>query len=103
VEETARASVDVFREILALKARIERDVLPRFGTRRQDKAQALMRDLYARPVVDVARAAQIVGATTNTASALLADMADHGVLTEITGQRRNRLFVFRDYIVLFRR
>jgi len=103
VEETARASVDVFRELLALKARIERDVLPRFGTRRQDKAQALMRDLYARPVVNVARAAQIVGATTNTASALLADMADHGVLTEITGQRRNRLFVFRDYIVLFRR
>jgi len=103
VEETARASVDVFRASLALKAWIERDVLPRFSARRQDKAQALMRDLYARPVVDVARAARIVGATTNTASALLADMTAHGVLTEITGRRRNRLFAFGDYIVLFGR
>jgi Fic family protein len=53
VEEIARASADVFRSILAIKERIERDVLPRFSARRQDNAQALMRHLYARPVVDV--------------------------------------------------
>lgn len=103
VEETARASAGVFRSILAIKARIERDVLPRFSARRQDNAHALMRHLYARPVVDVNMAAEIIGATTNTASALIADMVTHGVLTEVTGQRRNRLFVFNEYIELFRR
>lgn len=103
VWETARASADVFRSILAIKERIERDVLPRFSSRRQDNAQALMRHLYARPVVDVNQAAGIIGATTNTANALIADMVTHGVLAEITGQRRNRLFVFREYIDLFRR
>jgi Fic family protein len=103
VEETARASADVFRSILTIKERIERDVLPRFSSRRQDNAQALMRHLYARPVVDVNNAAKIIGATTNTANALIADMVAHGVLLEITGQRRNRLFVFNEYIELFRR
>ena len=45
VEETARASADVFRAILDLKGRIESDVLPRFSSRRQNNAQALMRHL----------------------------------------------------------
>lgn len=102
-EETARASAGVFRAILAMKARIERDVLPRFSARRQDNAHALMRHLYARPVVDVNMAAKILGTTTNTASALIADMVSHGVLKEVTGQRRNRLFVFDEYFGLFRR
>jgi Fic family protein len=102
VEETARASASVFRSVLELKQRIERDVLPRLSARRQDNAQALMRHLYARPVVDVKWAAQITGASTNTAATLVTDMVSFGVLTEVTGQRRNRLFVFQDYLNLFR-
>lgn len=102
VEETARASAGVFRAILDLKQRIERDVLPRFSTRRQDGAHALVRHLYGRPVVDVKWTAKKTETSTNTASALIADMVSFGVLTEITGQRRNRLFVFRDYLDLFR-
>ena len=103
VEETARASADVFRSVLEIKSRIERDVLPHFSARRQDNAHALMRHLYAHPVVDVNLAAEIFKATTNTASALIADMVTHGVLEEVTGKRRNRLFVFNEYIKLFRR
>ena len=103
VEETARASANVFRDILAIKERIESNVLPHFSIRRQDNAQALMRRLYARPVVAVNEAARIIEATTNTADALIMDMVDHGVLVEITGGRRNRLFVFDEYIEFFRR
>lgn len=102
VEETARASASVFRSVLELKQRVERDVLPRLSARRQDNAQALMRHLYARPVVDVKWAAHITGASTNTAATLVTDMVSFGVLTEVTGQRRNRLFVFQDYLNLFR-
>lgn len=102
VEETARASASVFRAVLDLKQRIEREVLPRFSARRQDNAQALMRQLYARPVIDVKRAIEITGASTNTAAALIDDMVTFGVLAEVTGQRRNRLFVFSDYLDIFR-
>lgn len=102
VEETARASAHVFRTVMDLKQRIEREVLPRFSVRRQDNAQALMRQLYARPVIDVKGAMEITGASTNTAAALIDDFLKAGVLTEVTGQRRNRLFVFRDYLDIFR-
>ena len=102
VEETARDSAAVFRSILVLKERIEREVLPRFSTRRQEAVHTLMRRLYARPIVDVKGAASIIGSTTNTASALINDLVAHDVLEEITGQRRNRLFMFRDYVALFR-
>lgn len=101
VEETARSSASAFRAVIDLKQRIERDVLPRFSARRQDNAHALMRHLYAQPVIDVKWATDIIGATTNTAAALIADMVSFGVLVEVTGQRRNRLFAFRDYLHLF--
>lgn len=103
VEETARNSASVFREILTLKEQIEREVLPRFSTRRQEGAHRLMRRLYAHPIVDVKSSARIIGSTTNTASALINDLVAHGVLQEMTGQRRNRLFMFQDYLALFRR
>lgn len=102
VEETARASASVFRAIIDLKQGIERDLLPRFSARRQDNAHELMRHLYAQPVVDVKWATDLLGTSTNTAAALIADMVSFGVLVEITGQRRNRLFVFEDYLKLFR-
>jgi Fic family protein len=101
VEETARASASVFRAVLELKQRIEREVLPRFSARRQDNAQTLMRHLYAQPVVDVKWVTGITGAATNTAAALIDDMVSFGVLREMTGQRRNRLFVFQDYLDIF--
>ena len=102
VEETAQASASVLRSILAVKERIDRDILPRFSTRRRDNAHALMRQLYAWPVVDVNRAAKIMDATTNTANALIMDLVAHEVLAEITGRRRNRLFAFQEYLDLFR-
>ena len=103
VVETARASAQTFKEILALKARIDSDVLPRFSARRQDNAQLVMRNLYARPIADVSLVARWIDGATNTASSLISDMVQHGVLVEITGQRRNRLFMFREYVSLFRR
>jgi Fic family protein len=103
IAETARGSTAVFREILALKERIEREVMPRFSKRRQDNVQTLMRHLYARPVIDVKYVTKLIDSSPNTASALINDLVAHDVLVEITGQRRNRLFMFHEYIALFRR
>ncbi|MBE1236503.1 Fic family protein [Phaeovibrio sulfidiphilus] len=102
VEETARASTCAFRKILEIKQRIECEVLPRFNTRRQDNALRFMKQIYARPVISVGEAAKALDISTNTASTLISDMISYGVLTEITGQRRNRLFLFHDYLDVFR-
>jgi len=102
IEETAQSSISVFKEILILKAHIEQEVLPRFSYRRQDKAQLLMQHLYARPVTDIKTVGKLLETTPNTAGALVSDFIKYGVLTEVTGQQRNRLFLFKDYLALFR-
>lgn len=101
VVETAKASTGVFKSILVLKERIEREILPRFSHRRQENAQTLVRYLYRQPIVDVRDMAGFLNTTPNTASALISDLVEQKVLVEITGQRRNRLFIFRDYVSLF--
>jgi len=103
IEQTARESAAVFRAVLQLKQRIESEVLPRLSRKRQDNAQTLVRQLYAQPVVDVKWATRTTGASVNTASALIADLVNFGVLVEVTGQRRNRLFSFKQYLDIFRR
>ena len=61
-----------------------------------------MRELYTHPIVDVKSVASRLDATPNTGSALISDLVDNGILVEMTGQRRNRLFQFREYMTLFR-
>ncbi|MGN6058025.1 MAG: Fic family protein [Sphingomicrobium sp.] len=101
VRETANSSISVFQHIVALKERIEREKLPTFSPRRQTNAQTLMRLLYQKPIVTIKEATEATGAQTNTAAALIADFVRLGILRELTGQRRNRQFMFDEYVNLF--
>jgi len=103
VRETAENSIQVFKDILSLKERLEREVLPHFTTRRQENAQTLMQYLYKKPVLDIKEVSNLLGLQANTAAALVNDFVKHGVLYELTGKQRNRLFMFRDYILIFNR
>ena len=101
--ETAALSIQVFKDILAIKEGIERESMPTFHVRRQANAQALMRALYQNPMVSIKSVAQLIEAQTNTAAALIDDFVKLGILQEFTGQKRNRLFVFEKYVRLFKR
>lgn len=101
VRETAAASIQVFKDILLLKEHIEREKLPTFHVRRQTNAQALMRWLYQSPVINIKLATQHLGTQTNTAAALIDDFVELGILRELTGGKRNRLFIFDRYVRLF--
>lgn len=103
IRETAALSIQVFKDILALKERIEREQMPTFHVRRQANAQALMRRLYQTPMVSIKAVAQLIQAQTNTAAALVDDFVKLGILQEFTGQKRSRLFVFHEYVRLFNR
>lgn len=103
VHETAQNSIQVFKDILALKERFEHEVLPYFSSRRQNNAQTLMRTLYQTPLVDIKDVTELLGVRTNTASALITDFVKHGILHELTGNQRNRVFLFREYVSIFTR
>jgi Fic family protein len=103
LRETTGLSIQVFKDILALKERIERKHMPTFHMRRQANAQALMRSLYRTPVTNIKMVTSLIQAQTNTAAALIEDFVKLGILKEFTGQKRNRLFIFDDYVRLFKR
>ncbi|NOQ64175.1 MAG: Fic family protein [Methyloprofundus sp.] len=103
VHETAKRSIQVFKDILVLKESLEREVLPRFSTRRQENAQLLMKTLYQQPTIDIRAVTQLLGVETNTATYLINDLVKYGVLEEMTGKRRNRVFWFKEYLMIFRR
>jgi len=103
VRETAESSIQVFKDILILKERLEREVLPHFSTRRQKNAQALIQYLYPNPALNIKTIARLLGLQTNTATALVNDFVKHGVLFELTKKQRNRVFWFKDYIMIFNR
>jgi len=103
VKETAESSIQVFKEVIALKERIEREDLPHFTTRRQENAQTLMQYLYRNPAVNISMVANLLGVKTNTASMLVNDFVKHGILNELTGKRRNRIFWFKEYLMIFNR
>jgi len=101
VKETAESSIQVFKEVIALKEKIEREELPHFTTRRQENAQTLMQYLYRNPAVNISMVANLLGVKTNTASMLVNDFIKRGILYELTGKQRNRIFFFKKYVTIF--
>ncbi len=65
------------------------------------RALQLIDALFEQPVVSVRRVEQIVGCANDTASRLVRRFVDDGLLLEVTGKGRNRLFEFAPYLALF--
>lgn len=98
--ETAGKGKATFEGILALRQDMDRLAFS-YG-KRAENVQRLLKHLYRKPAVTALQVADLLGVTHQTASALLNKMVKDGMLTEITGYQRNRIFVFDRYITLFR-
>jgi Fic family protein len=101
LRETTQKSIEVFKAILVLKEQIERERIPTFHVRRQENAQKLIAYLYQRPIVTIKEVSELLGTQINTASKLVASFSKLGILRELTGRRRNRLFIFDEYAGIF--
>ena len=101
VAETATKGRNVFQQVLALRTDAEQKVLT-LGRRVPNARQAL-NVLYRKPMVSAADLELILGISQPTANALLRDFIRLGLLREITGAARHRLYVFETYLELFAR
>jgi len=99
VAETATKGRDVFGQILSLRTDVEQRILG-LG-RRVPNARAALNVLYRRPVLDAATLERELSVSAPTAQALVKDFVRLGILTEITGQMRDRLYEFDPYLALF--
>ncbi len=101
VVETAEKSIQVFKDIIALKLKLEQQVLPYFSARRQHNAQELIKHLYQMPIVRINDVARLLSINNNTAAALVKDFCVHNVLVEISGRKRFKLYIFNQYMSIF--
>lgn len=100
IEQTASEATETLANILKLKAEIENNLQNLFG-RRSANAYNLLQHLFKQPIINVDQAAEICGTNYRPANELVAKMCEHHILKEITGQSRNRLFIFDPYLRIF--
>jgi len=100
VIETSKAGVTTFDGILQLQKILD-DKLKTIGNRASD-ARKVISHLYTKPVIDVSRVEAIIEKSNVSAYKLIASLEELGILKEITGSQRGRLYVFKDYLDLFR-
>ncbi len=101
VIETSKSSIEVFKNILAIKSKLETEVLPKLGSKVK-KGQILLTLLYQFPILRTKSIAVLLNTSTSTANRLVMDFVKLGILEEYTGYKRNRKFIFREYVDLFR-
>jgi Fic family protein len=99
VSETAANSQRTFERIIELRRVCEEKTL-QLG-KRASKAQELLRTLYSQPVMNANGIAAMLRITHQSASSLIRAFEELRILSEITGRRKSRLFVFSDYLKLF--
>jgi len=99
VIETAEKGKQTFQAILSLRNELE-DQMVTLG-KRAENARALLVALYRKPIVSVNDVSTLLDVTHKAANGLVGQFVDLGILEEITGFQRNRMFIFRRYIGLF--
>lgn len=99
--ETSKSSIEVFKKVLSLKSRLETEVLPKLGSK-VNRGQQLLQVLYQTPILSTKNIASILDISTSTSNRLVADFVNLGILNEYTGYKRNRKFIFREYVDLFK-
>lgn len=99
VAQTATKGKTVFQQVLALRTRTEQSILD-LGKRAPLARQAL-NHLYRQPIVDARSLAMALDVSAPTANALIKAFLGKGILTEVTGQQRGRIYEFEPYVALF--
>jgi Fic family protein len=99
VAETAANSKQTFEKIIELRHECEEKLL-QLG-KRAPKGQALLRHLYSQPVMNANQIAAKLTITHQSASSLIRTFEEMGILRETTGRRKDRLFIFSEYLRIF--
>ena len=99
--ETAQGGIHTFKEIIRLKHEYEEKIMT-LGAR-TDNAQKLMMYMLSRPIVNNKIITKKLNMKFNSANRLVKSLLDLGILSEITGFSRNRLFEFKEYLALFKK
>lgn len=98
--ETAQKGILTFDQILQLQKSSEAKIAS-LGSR-VSNAQKVLNYLYPKPIVNATDVGTITGLSAASAYKLAYNMEKLGIFREVTGGQRGKLYVFDDYLKLFR-
>ncbi len=88
------------RKILNLREQHRGIITTEFG-RAAANGHRILESLYAKPIVSVKEAQQVIGSSYQTANDIISKLTDLQILSEMTGLIRNRIFRYSQYVDLF--
>jgi hypothetical protein len=100
VERVANDAAAVSRAVVELREAHRALIVDRFG-RTAANGLRILEQLYSLPLINVKRVRELTGVSFETANQLVTRFIEHGILSEITGQSRNRQFRYHAYVDLF--
>ncbi len=98
IRETANQAVDTARQIVALLAS-DRKKIEGLG-RPAASALLVFHLLQRRPIISISIAARALNISTPTVTKSIEHLMRLGMLSEVTGRRKKRLFAYREYLAL---
>ncbi len=100
VIETSKSSIQVFKDIINLKADIENNRLPKLGSK-TEKGIHILKILFENPIITANRLVEEMEVAHSTANRLLSELEKLNIIEEYTGFKRNRKFIFKEYFGIF--
>jgi len=100
VAEVSREATELARDIVELREGNRQVVNEAFG-RTAANAHRVLESLYSKPVISVTFVKELTRLSYPAANQLVERFVRHGVLQEITGRTRNRMYAYAKYIQLF--
>lgn len=100
VIETAKNSIETFDGILKLQKEIEIKI-QNLGSR-SSNAMLIINHLFHKPIIDAQLANLITKLSLPSVYKLINELEKLQILEEITGGKRGKLFVFKEYLELFK-
>lgn len=98
--ETSKNGVETFNSIMHLSKSTEEEIT-KLGARSAD-AHKIIDYLYSNPVIDAQKVGSIINKKPQSAYQLINKLENLKILREITGSQRNRLYVFDNYLEIFK-
>lgn len=99
VIETAKNSVSTFDSILKLQKEVETKIQT-LGSR-SNNAQIIINYLFQRPIIDAVKVKKLTNLSSPSVYKLIDELENLEIIKEITGAKRGKIYMFRDYTKLF--
>lgn len=96
IKSSAKKAIQLITDVNELQKTCEADVKKVYGAK-STNAEELLKLIFREPIINSKQIVKELGITSATTNSILANFVELGILDEMTGQKRNRQFIFNKY------